>query len=267
MITRLKVQIEEDKRIEEALKEQLEEKDKIIGNLEEEIVTLRKDIQKKNMQNSSKVRDDIINSKKSHLDKSGLGYNQTEKGSSSKTIEQKINPKSYAETIKGDRKMYKEDYKDTPPPRRFKFQNQQQTNRPQEEEGFIRAPSFRRSSTPRYQTIFFGLCYACNNFGHKIVNCRAYNGNNNNFESHTQRGYSRRPSETQRRSYNRFESLRTEMECYKCNNFGHMAKKCRMTIPPKEPQQNNNSHRKEPQKMTWIRKQDQHINEEFIIAL
>jgi hypothetical protein len=34
MITNLKVQIEEDKRIEEALKEQLEEKDRIIGNLE-----------------------------------------------------------------------------------------------------------------------------------------------------------------------------------------------------------------------------------------
>jgi hypothetical protein len=75
MITKLKVQIEEDKRIEEALKEQLEENDKIIGNLEAEVVTLRKDIQKKNMQNSSKVLDDIIGSKKSHLDKSELGCN------------------------------------------------------------------------------------------------------------------------------------------------------------------------------------------------
>jgi hypothetical protein len=34
MITNLKVQIEEDKIIEEALKEQLEERDRIIGNLE-----------------------------------------------------------------------------------------------------------------------------------------------------------------------------------------------------------------------------------------
>jgi hypothetical protein len=34
MITNLKVQIEEDKRIEEVLKEQLEERDMIIGNLE-----------------------------------------------------------------------------------------------------------------------------------------------------------------------------------------------------------------------------------------
>jgi hypothetical protein len=46
---KLKVQLEEYKRIEEALKEQLEERDKIIGNLEAEIVTLRKDLQKKNM--------------------------------------------------------------------------------------------------------------------------------------------------------------------------------------------------------------------------
>ena len=61
MITNLKVQIE-DKRIEEALKEHLEERDRIIRNLEAEIVTLRKDLQKKNMQNISKVLDDIISS-------------------------------------------------------------------------------------------------------------------------------------------------------------------------------------------------------------
>jgi hypothetical protein len=40
-----------------------------------------------------------------------------------------------------------------------------------------------------------------------------------------------------------------------------------MTVLPKEPQQNNNSHRHEPQKMTWIRKQDQYSNEECTIAL
>ena len=37
MITNLKAQIEEDKIIEEAVKEQLEEKDRNIGNLEAEI--------------------------------------------------------------------------------------------------------------------------------------------------------------------------------------------------------------------------------------
>ena len=79
MITNLKVEIEEDKMIEEAVKEQLEGRDKIIRNLEEKFVTLRKDLQKKNMQNKSKVFNDIINSKKSHYDKFRLGYNQIEK--------------------------------------------------------------------------------------------------------------------------------------------------------------------------------------------
>jgi hypothetical protein len=53
------------------------------------------------MQNRSKVLDDIISSQKYYLDKSGLGYNQTEKGSSSKTTEQETNPKSYAKQSKG----------------------------------------------------------------------------------------------------------------------------------------------------------------------
>jgi hypothetical protein len=100
----------------------------------------------------------------------------------------------------------------------------------------MRVPPFRRSSTPRYQTMFFGLCYACNNFGHKSMNYRGKNRKTKNFESHTQRGYPTRPRKTHRISYNRFESLSTEVECYKCNNFGHMAKDFRMTVPSREPQ-------------------------------
>jgi hypothetical protein len=76
----------------------------------------------------------------------------------------------------------------------------------------------------------------------------------NKFESHTKKGYPRRPGETQRRSYNRFEYLSTKVECYKCNNFGCMAKDYRMTVAPRESQQNNNSHRQEPQKRTWIKR-------------
>jgi hypothetical protein len=147
-------------------------------------------------------------------------------------------------------------------PRIFRFQNHQLTDRPQEEEKFIRVSPFRIFSTPRYQTIFFGLCYECNNFGHKVVNCIANKRNINNFESHTKKGYPRRPSETQRIIYDKFESLSTEVECYKCNNFVHMEKDCRMIVPPREPQQNNNIHKQEPQKRTWIRKKNQYSNEE-----
>jgi hypothetical protein len=75
------------------------------------------------------------------------------------------------------------------------------------------------------------------------MNYIANSMNMKNFEIHTQKGYSRRHNETQRRSYNKFESLRTKVECYKCHNFGHMAKYCRMTVPPREPQHDNNIHR------------------------
>jgi hypothetical protein len=46
-----------------------------------------------------------------------------------------------------------------------------------------------------------------------------------------------------------------------------MTKDCRMIVPPRESQQNNNSHRQEPQKRTWIRKQNQYSNEECTHAL
>ena len=46
-----------------------------------------------------------------------------------------------------------------------------------------------------------------------------------------------------------------------------MAKDCRMTVPPRESQQNNNSYRQEPQKRTWIRKQNQYSNEGCTLAL
>ena len=72
MIINLKVQIEEDKRIEESLKYQLEGRDRIIQNLEVDIVTLIKDLQKKNISNNSKVLNDIISSQRPNHDKSRL---------------------------------------------------------------------------------------------------------------------------------------------------------------------------------------------------
>jgi hypothetical protein len=58
----------------------------------------------------------------------------------------------------------------------------------------------------------FWFMFACINFGHKAINCGVNRRKKNNFESHTQNGYTRRPSETQRRNYNKFESLRTKVE-------------------------------------------------------
>jgi len=84
------------------------------------------------MQNRSKVSDEIIISQMPHHDRYRLGYNQIEKGSSSKTTNQEKKPRSYIETItrspekEEHKKFHKEYHIDTPPPKRFIFQNQQQ---------------------------------------------------------------------------------------------------------------------------------------------
>jgi hypothetical protein len=87
---------------------------------------LRKNLQNKNMQNISKVLDNIINSQRPHHDKSGLGYNHTGKGSRSKNIDHETKSRSYAETVRGSLKNEEDNifyHRDAPPPRRFIFQN------------------------------------------------------------------------------------------------------------------------------------------------
>jgi hypothetical protein len=55
----------------------LEEKEKMIEGLEGEIITIRKDLQKKDMQqNNTKVLYEIISSQRPYYDTSGIGYNQ-----------------------------------------------------------------------------------------------------------------------------------------------------------------------------------------------
>ena len=86
----LKVKLEIAKMIEETLKKQLEEKEMIWVELENEIVSLRGKLQRKNTKQnfgkSTKILYQIISSQRSVYDKSGLGYNQNndEMGSSSK---------------------------------------------------------------------------------------------------------------------------------------------------------------------------------------
>jgi hypothetical protein len=46
-----------------------------------------------------------------------------------------------------------------------------------------------------------------------------------------------------------------------------MAKYCRMTVPPRESQHNNNRHIQEPQQRIWIRKKNKYNNEECTLAL
>jgi chromosome segregation ATPase len=73
-IVHLKTQIEEAKRIEELLKNQINEKEESYCKLEAEIVDLRKKVENSNkFLNSSLILDEILESQRSPYDKSGLG--------------------------------------------------------------------------------------------------------------------------------------------------------------------------------------------------
>jgi hypothetical protein len=82
------------------------------------------------MQKNSKVLDEIISNQRPHHDNSRLGYTHTETSSSFKITVQETKKRIYAEIVKGsnereeDKKPHKEDHIDTPPPKRFRFQNQ-----------------------------------------------------------------------------------------------------------------------------------------------
>jgi hypothetical protein len=74
-IVHLKTQIEEAKRIEELLKNPINEKEESCCKLEDEIVDLRKKVENSNkFLNISLILDEILESQRSPYDKSGLGY-------------------------------------------------------------------------------------------------------------------------------------------------------------------------------------------------
>jgi hypothetical protein len=67
----------------------LEETEKIKESFEVEIVTLRKELQKNDVQqNANKILGEIISIQRPYYDKSGLGYKQTDtkKGSTSSIV-------------------------------------------------------------------------------------------------------------------------------------------------------------------------------------
>jgi hypothetical protein len=82
-----------------------------------------------------------------------------------------------------------------------------------QEENYIRTTTFRRY--PKYQTIFLGSCYSCNNFGHKYINYKSYAKNIRNYEGHTIINHIIKPHKAYNRNYNSCVSLNHELECYK----------------------------------------------------
>jgi hypothetical protein len=114
----LKTQLQEAKIIEKVISKQLNENQLDCEKLEDEIVFLKRELEKGNNQsrfeNNSRILDDILNSKRSSRNKSGLGYDQknSNKGSNSTSQETDKNPKSYAYALQNSFKKEESKIKD-----------------------------------------------------------------------------------------------------------------------------------------------------------
>lgn len=90
-----------------------------------------------------------------------------------------------------------------------------------------------RSPTNRYQNLFLGNCFSYNNYGHKPINYRDYVRNDYMRNRH---GYnapkdSKAKNFHEGRNYNPFAPLiHYNIECYKCNNFGHKFWDCKSVL-------------------------------------
>jgi hypothetical protein len=96
----------------------------------------------------------------------------------------------------------------------------------------------RRSFTPRYANLFYGNCFYCTNFGHKVADCRDYKRN------------------VQARSA---YVVARNIECYKCHNYGHIASDCRSMIDTSMKENIDIRYKK-----VWIRKQEERVNKDQV---
>jgi len=185
-------------------------------------------------QDSTKTLGKIIHNQRPYYDRSRLGYNhmQTEKGSISMMKE--IEKKSYAEVLKGrnhgqqESKIYST------------FRQQININHDQPRQELRRNTPKIKSLTPRYVNLFYGHCFNCTNFGHKVVYCRAYEWNDKEINAYV---------------------APQNIECCKYNNYRHITQNCRSMINP--PMKENIDDR---YKKAWRRseKQEEQVNEEQI---
>jgi hypothetical protein len=199
-------------------------KEEEVEKLEEEVVTLRVKVIKlsKNVE-ETETSTSVVENEEKH----------------SRFLEKKNEEKrkSYAEVLKGRNHGQPESKKidkDTYSRRPSTFKPQRSINHDHPRQEFKRTTPF----TPRYVNLFYGHCFYCTNFGHKVADCRAYGRN-----------------VQARNAYVAPHSI----ECYKCHNYGHIARDCRSMIDTSMKENIDIRYNK-----VWKRKQEEHVNKDQV---
>lgn len=212
------------------MKDLLDEKAKSCEKLEIEMVDLKRKVEANNnandgLKNNSIILDEILDKHISPFDKIGRGYkkegeqfgvrtwilkkpeenttlSRMKENSSSSKLERKVALQRFAQNTKDIRS------------RGLKGIDQGLGSTPQSR--FIKETILRWKKISWYGNGFNGYCYSCNNFGHKIVDCRSHVkgnvGNPNKFVicwtcnciGHT-------------------SAYCHTIRCYNCNRIGHKA--------------------------------------------
>jgi septal ring factor EnvC (AmiA/AmiB activator) len=212
------------------MKSQIMKKEEEVENLEEEVVTLR-------------VKIDKLNKKVEETETSTSVVENEEKHSTLLEKKNEENRKSYAEVLKGRNHGQPESRKtieDTSSriPSMFKPQKSFNHDHDQSKKKFRRTMPQRISFTPRYENLFYGHCFYCTNFGHKVADCRDYKRNVQADHAYV---------------------VARNIECYKCHNYGHIASDCRSMINTSMKDNTDIRYKK-----VWIRKQEEQVNKDQV---
>jgi hypothetical protein len=252
----LKVELQEAKKIEDILKQQLSEKKARCESLEEEIVKTIKEMEKfkalydPNMSNikTSEELTSILNQQRNPKLKASLGH---EEGSSS-DHPSNTEPIKFVKSIIINNNHSPETKKENEPPRRNerKITRTESIDQRNYQHGRNR-PTQRRQSFSKYKGFLYGYLFFCSNFGHKTITCslrfqyeQSSYSRSNYLPPHRLRQPSNKQSQTinhvmiGRRMQvklnniyeynNHYDMLFSEPECYNFHNYGHKFLDCRL---------------------------------------
>jgi hypothetical protein len=151
----------------------LNEREESCHKLEAEVVDLRKKVEKSNthvkFMNNSTILDEILDSQRSPNDKSGLGYNKEEVGTPMKLDAGPSFVKGESRSDVGP-SCSKSERNTTIFKRSDQGRHQEATPTPQSK--FRRETPSRMSQRGRYESVFNGHCFSCNEYGHRALDCR-----------------------------------------------------------------------------------------------